>query len=408
MTLHMPYPSALPTPCASAPVTDASNVNLRKRRRSESRPAVSISIPPPISTHTIKALGSASATLVTPPLSPPDESSFEATRAKYVENLIATTTRLLETLWPSPTTPIPCPASTSTRLTPLPQVISSLLRRSRTSCSTLHLSLLYLVRLRNAVVGRKTVRERIRSFSTPSASSPASSSSSATTPTQTLKHHPLLCPRRSFLTSLILAHKYLNDKALSNGAWARISGLGVQEINLAEREFLICVGYEVGVKEGVWERWCRGVGGWMRGGCGGSGQPGGKEGCVVGIVGGGGYPSPSATSTSSLDEQHKPIVGLSLTPFTFGSQLPTVSTSSSVPVHAGPHLHPSVTLTPQSEAGSDVDVSPEPAAVPGLLQYPACVVGGGSSLGLGVLNGTAYGNVDEQRAVKRVKVSESF
>ncbi|KAJ3038213.1 hypothetical protein HDV00_000885 [Rhizophlyctis rosea] len=361
MTLPMPYPTILPPTCAqSVPVDVHVSINPRKRRRSESRPPVSINIPAPTSvsthTHTYSSSSSvthqqqqqhsnaaAAATLVTPPLSPPDESSFEATRAKYVESLIATTTRLLETLWPSPTTtPPPTYQPTtpcSTRLTPLPQVISSLLRRSRTSCSTLHLSLLYLVRLRNAVVGRKTVRDRIRSFS---------SSSSSSSSTHNLKHHPLLCPRRSFLTSLILAHKYLNDKALSNGAWARISGLAVSEINLAEREFLICVGYEVGVKEGVWERWCRGVGGWMRG-----------SSSVTAAVGASAVCKEDGMS-AGVDTRHAQ------------PQL----------VVPGGKVQPSVTLTPQSEAGSESDGetgggSEAVFGVPLVLGYDVVREGGG-------------------------------
>ncbi|KAJ3051671.1 hypothetical protein HK097_007300, partial [Rhizophlyctis rosea] len=201
------------------------------------------------------------------------------------------------------------------RLTPLPHVITSLLRRSRTSCSTLHLSLLYLIRLRNAVCTQKHIRDRIRAF-------PATLPSTQ----HSLKHHPLLCPRRAFLTSLVLAHKYLNDKCLSNVAWGRISGLGVGEINCAEREFLICVGYEVGVKENVWERWCRGVGGWMKGG-----SVGTLAGGVVQAVG------------------EAVVVGEDVV-------VPEVKVESAGSVTLpAVGVKPSLTLTPLSEVGSEVD-----------------------------------------------------
>ncbi|KAJ3710916.1 hypothetical protein DFJ43DRAFT_1169288, partial [Lentinula guzmanii] len=41
---------------------------------------------------------------------------------------------------------------------------------------------------------------------------------------------PLLCPRRAFLASLILASKFTQDKCYSNRAWAMLSGLQPREI----------------------------------------------------------------------------------------------------------------------------------------------------------------------------------
>jgi len=46
---------------------------------------------------------------------------------------------------------------------------------------------------------------------------------------------PLLCPRRTFLASLILASKFLQDKCYSNRAWAKLSGLPPREIGRCER-----------------------------------------------------------------------------------------------------------------------------------------------------------------------------
>ncbi|KAF4598228.1 hypothetical protein EYR38_006624 [Pleurotus pulmonarius] len=44
---------------------------------------------------------------------------------------------------------------------------------------------------------------------------------------------PLLCPRRAFLASLILASKFTQDKCYSNRAWAKLSGLAPREIGSA-------------------------------------------------------------------------------------------------------------------------------------------------------------------------------
>ncbi|KAI6121474.1 hypothetical protein F5141DRAFT_1090521 [Pisolithus sp. B1] len=46
---------------------------------------------------------------------------------------------------------------------------------------------------------------------------------------------PLLCPRRTFLASLILASKFTQDKCYSNRAWAKLSGLSPREIGRCER-----------------------------------------------------------------------------------------------------------------------------------------------------------------------------
>ncbi|KAJ7496010.1 hypothetical protein B0H11DRAFT_2001493 [Mycena galericulata] len=46
---------------------------------------------------------------------------------------------------------------------------------------------------------------------------------------------PLLCPRRAFLASLILASKFTQDKCYSNRAWAKLSGLQAREIGRCER-----------------------------------------------------------------------------------------------------------------------------------------------------------------------------
>lgn len=46
---------------------------------------------------------------------------------------------------------------------------------------------------------------------------------------------PLLCPRRAFLASLILASKFTQDRCYSNKAWAKLSGLPPREIGRCER-----------------------------------------------------------------------------------------------------------------------------------------------------------------------------
>ncbi|KAL1741394.1 hypothetical protein HDZ31DRAFT_76216, partial [Schizophyllum fasciatum] len=46
---------------------------------------------------------------------------------------------------------------------------------------------------------------------------------------------PLLCPRRTFLAALVLAHKFIMEKCYSNRAWAKIAGLPPREVGRCER-----------------------------------------------------------------------------------------------------------------------------------------------------------------------------
>ncbi|KAF8160826.1 hypothetical protein B0H34DRAFT_795687 [Crassisporium funariophilum] len=53
--------------------------------------------------------------------------------------------------------------------------------------------------------------------------------------TSTCLPSPLLCPRRAFLASLILASKFSQDKCYSNRAWAKLVGLPPRELGRCER-----------------------------------------------------------------------------------------------------------------------------------------------------------------------------
>lgn len=52
------------------------------------------------------------------------------------------------------------------------------------------------------------------------------------------RHSPLACQRRMFLSAVMLAWKYTQDKCYSSRQWARISGLCLTEINSNEGIFL--------------------------------------------------------------------------------------------------------------------------------------------------------------------------
>ncbi|KAE8228796.1 hypothetical protein CF326_g6261 [Tilletia indica] len=70
--------------------------------------------------------------------------------------------------------------------------------------------------------------------------SPSSSSSKLSTP-------GILCGRRMFLASVMVASKFLQDHNYSYHAWARISGLPIPELGAMERCFLRAIGYDLAV-----------------------------------------------------------------------------------------------------------------------------------------------------------------
>ncbi|RKP11884.1 hypothetical protein BJ684DRAFT_5539, partial [Piptocephalis cylindrospora] len=53
------------------------------------------------------------------------------------------------------------------------------------------------------------------------------------------------CGRRMFLAALVLSVKYLDDRRYSNRAWARISGLSVEEVGRCERSLIAWLDWDL-------------------------------------------------------------------------------------------------------------------------------------------------------------------
>ncbi|KAI8615380.1 cyclin-domain-containing protein, partial [Chytriomyces sp. MP71] len=131
--------------------------------------------------------------------------------------ILDTSASIIESIWPSHTAP-------GAKVLPLKVFIQEILRRSKTSFSTLQLALFYIIRLRNQIEANSTSGLPV-------------------------------CGRRVFLTALILASKYLQDRNYSNKAWSKISGLAVSEINANEFQFLSLVNYELFVGHQAFASW---------------------------------------------------------------------------------------------------------------------------------------------------------
>lgn len=58
-----------------------------------------------------------------------------------------------------------------------------------------------------------------------------------------------------FVSSLILAQKWIKDDRFSNSYWARSSGLSIAEINKNERQFLNLIGWNLNVSLEDYGKW---------------------------------------------------------------------------------------------------------------------------------------------------------
>ncbi|TIC19869.1 hypothetical protein E3Q13_00920 [Wallemia mellicola] len=151
-------------------------------------------------------------------------------RKSYADGLIA--------IWKCPLPEDPYPRTIEDSQLPLKDYIRETLRRSKTSSHTLQVALFYLFKIRDKVRSRRVEAAQLLCGG------------------QVVTcQDSLLCGRRTFLSSLILANKYLSERNYSNRAWSRMSGLTANEISSNERAFLILINYELCVSESTWKRW---------------------------------------------------------------------------------------------------------------------------------------------------------
>jgi hypothetical protein len=141
---------------------------------------------------------------------------------------------MVETIWPWSVNTCSAGLPSEKGLLPLRTFISEILRRARTSFSTLQVALYYLCLIKTHVPTNFFTKEQAQDM---------------------LPALALQCGRRMFLASLILASKYLQDRKYSVGAWTKISGLKVEEIHFNELVFLQTVRWKLHIPEQLFERW---------------------------------------------------------------------------------------------------------------------------------------------------------
>lgn len=148
-----------------------------------------------------------------------------------------TATQMIETIWPLSV--LTCGRDSTLgakqqNLIGLRTFVTEVLRRSKTSYSTLQVALYYLILIQASVPKRDFTMEQ-------SEDSPSC--------------RAMQCGRRMFLAALILASKYLQDRNFSARAWSKISGLRTCEINTNEMAFLSAVNWKLHIPEPVFHRW---------------------------------------------------------------------------------------------------------------------------------------------------------
>lgn len=154
-------------------------------------------------------------------------------KVNFVDNLVDSSTHIVEAIWP--TSSVVCHNENgSSGVLPLRTFIQETLRRSRTSYSTLQVALYYLVLIKPHVPDRDFTMEQVDDCHASRA---------------------IQCGRRMFLAALILASKYLQDRNYSARAWSKISGLNTQEINQNEMAFLLAVNWKLHITDDVYNRW---------------------------------------------------------------------------------------------------------------------------------------------------------
>ena len=178
---------------------------------------------------------------VQPPRLKRDTDSADA----FVNLLIAFTCRLVTAIWPlAATPPMMTACFNGAGVLPLHTFIYETLRRSKTSYSTLQIALYYLVMLKPKLPGLDFTKEQPGPHNTASAK-------------EAHGCRAMQCGRRMFLSALMLASKYIQDRNYSTRAWSKISGLRIPEINDNEREYLKLINYDLHLKQETFENWSR-------------------------------------------------------------------------------------------------------------------------------------------------------
>lgn len=154
-------------------------------------------------------------------------------KSMFAEALVDSAALILETVWPC-STDSTCYIRQALSLK---RFIQETLRRSRTIYSTLQLALYYIIQIKKHIYDQRAHNRRIGNV------------------VKRGDKLGLRCGRRAFLSALMIASKYMQDRNYSVRAWSMISGLPVPELCENEQLFLGAMGWNAHIKYPVYERW---------------------------------------------------------------------------------------------------------------------------------------------------------
>lgn len=152
-------------------------------------------------------------------------------RLCFVSSLVVFAAGLISAIWPL-SSPVLHDTHYAHSVLPLQDFITETLRRSKTSYSTLQVAMFYLILLKDKLPKCDFTQEQ-----------------------QAGGCRAMQCGRRMFLSALMLASKFLQDRNYSTRAWGKITGLPTLEINRNELNFLEAVEWKLHVSKEKFERW---------------------------------------------------------------------------------------------------------------------------------------------------------
>lgn len=123
------------------------------------------------------------------------------------------------------------------------------LRRSRTSYSTLQLTLWYLTLIKPFVTQARCQLQYDESIPYDGSEARSEERDAAGNP------RSLCCGRRMFLTALILSSKFLQDRNFTARAWSKITGLPNNDIVSNETKFLAMIKWDLYLSENDFLQW---------------------------------------------------------------------------------------------------------------------------------------------------------
>ncbi|KAF1802874.1 hypothetical protein V8B55DRAFT_1378888 [Mucor lusitanicus] len=182
-----------------------------------------------------------SVTVVKPRSTPNTGATTSNNRLAYVDALVDVNALVIELIWqlnPATTASNSKHASKNNVVVPLRTFIQEVLKRSRTTYSTLQTALFYLFRSRPEINNYLTRMQQQQQNNN-----------------NNWEYAYINCGRRMFLASLVVASKFVQDKTYRNSAWAKIAGLPVSEVNAAERIFLNMIDYRLYISQPKFEQW---------------------------------------------------------------------------------------------------------------------------------------------------------